>query len=89
MEKYVFYVNGSATKVFAKSELSKSSVQQLKQEGYKKYQLEFDADSKQEAIKKLNENSQDNLDSLSQFSGSYLFLALFPLAIFILVFIFR
>lgn len=89
MEKYVFYVKGSATKVFVKSELSKSSVQQLKQEGYKKYQLEFDANSKQEAIKKLNENSRESLDSLSQFSGSYLFLALFPLAIFILIFIFR
>lgn len=82
MEKYVFYVKddatkGETTKVFACSELSKEAVKQLKQDGFKKYPLEFEAESKQEAIDKLNEDSRDNMDALGGFSATLAFIALF------------
>ncbi|RPH24768.1 hypothetical protein EHN07_13995 [Buttiauxella warmboldiae] len=88
MEKYVFYYKELATKVFAKSALSKDDIRQLKEEGFKKYPLEFAAENKQDAIKKLNENSRENFDELSQFSGNILLLVIVMLITMALIYLF-
>ncbi|MCE0824730.1 hypothetical protein [Buttiauxella] len=88
MEKYVFYVKDEATKIFARSALSKDDIKKLKQDGFKKYPLEFEAESKQEAIDKLNENTRDNMDSLGGFSATIAFIALTVVIMAVLVYLF-
>ncbi|MGB7801802.1 hypothetical protein [Buttiauxella sp.] len=94
MEKYVFYVKDEATKhektkVFASSTLSEEAIQKLKQDGYKKYPLDVEAESKQEAIDKLNENTRDNMDALGGFSATFVFLSLFGFIVFALIYLFK
>ncbi|GDX03893.1 hypothetical protein OH773_10865 [Buttiauxella sp. WJP83] len=89
MEKYVFYVKDEATKIFARSMLSKEEIKKLKQDGFKKYPLEFEAESKQEAIDKLNENTRDNMDALGGFSASVVFISIFAFIVFALIYLFN
>ena len=89
MEKYVFYVKGETTKIFASSALSKEDIQKLKLDGFKKYPLTFEAESKQEAIDKLNENTRDNMDSLGGFSATIVFISLFSVIVFTLIYLFH
>lgn len=89
MEKYVFYTKDSTTKVFAKNSLSPNDISQLKEDGFKKYPIEFEAESKQQAIAKLNENGRESLDSLSQFTGNHLFMIILMVGTFILIYLLR
>lgn len=72
MEKYVFYFKEGTSKVFAESTLDKDDIKKLKKEGFKKHHLDFFAESKQDAITKLNAGNQENLDALREFSGNHM-----------------
>lgn len=73
MDVYVFYYNDSSAKVFAKNSLTADDIQQLKQDGFKKYHTEFTAENKQAAIAQLNANNEENLENLKEYSGDILF----------------
>lgn len=73
MDVYVFYYNDSTAKVFAKNDLTPENIQQLKQDGFKKYPTEFTAENKQAAIAQLNANNEENLKDLKGYSGDILF----------------
>lgn len=77
MKTYVFYVRNKDIKVINKNELTKSEKDKLKKSGFKKYYLEIDANDKNDAIERLNERTNENLDALISFSGSYVFSTIF------------
>lgn len=77
METYVFYVWNNDINVINKSELTQAEKEKLKKSGFRKYYLEVDTNDKHDAIAKSNERTNENLDTLRRFSGSYVFSTLF------------
>ncbi|MEG3134320.1 hypothetical protein SC206_12175 [Rouxiella sp. T17] len=70
MRKYVIYINNNKSKVLPKELATRAFTKKMKQRGFRKHHVEIDAKNEQDAIVKLNENSQEYLDSLKELSGS-------------------
>jgi len=73
MNKYVIFIKSDESKVIKKEVVTREIIKDMKQNGFRKHHVEVDAENEIDAIKKLNKNSNDYLDSLKDFSGSLLF----------------
>ncbi|TCV99811.1 hypothetical protein [Biostraticola tofi] len=72
MDTFVFYTQGTTTKVVGKTTLSQADMRRLRNEGFEKYPLEIKAGNQEEAIAKLNALTDENLESLGSFTFSIL-----------------
>ncbi|MBJ2066252.1 hypothetical protein [Serratia odorifera] len=73
MNKYVFFIKSDKSKVMKKEVVTRETIKDMKQKGFRKHHVEVDAENEIDAINKLNKNSNDYLDSLKDFSGNLLF----------------
>ncbi|HEJ9095974.1 TPA: hypothetical protein ACKQPR_002516 [Serratia odorifera] len=73
MNKYVIFIKSDKSKVMKKEVVTRETIKDMKQKGFRKYHVEVDAENEIDAINKLNKNSNDYLDSLKDFSGNLLF----------------
>lgn len=81
METYTFYVKDKKVQVMPKRELTGAETNKLKEKGFKKHHIEVEAMSKKDAIVKLNENTDENLEALRNYAGDYLFSSVFIMLI--------
>lgn len=70
MRKYVIFIKNNGSKVIDKESVTPSFVKEMKQRGFRKHHTEIEAENEKEAISELNQNSEDYLNSLRDFSGS-------------------
>jgi len=75
MHKYVIFIKNNESKVIQKESITRSFIKEMKQKGFREHHVEVEAENEKEAINKLNENSEDYLNSLSEFSGSIFIIA--------------
>lgn len=73
MNRYVVFIKSDESKVLRKEMVTREIIKDMKQKGVRKHHSEVEADNESDAIKKLNKNSNDYLDSLRNFSGDLLF----------------
>lgn len=70
MSKYVVFISTDNAKAIPKGSVTHSLIKEMKQKGFRKHQIEVEAENEKEAISKLNADGKDYLDSLREFSGS-------------------
>lgn len=75
--KYIFLTKGDETKVMAKQTLDRQALKALKTRGFKKHNIEVEAENEREAIEKLHKDNEDNLNALGDFSGHMLYAVFF------------
>uniref|UniRef100_A0A9X8YQM0 Uncharacterized protein n=2 Tax=Serratia marcescens TaxID=615 RepID=A0A9X8YQM0_SERMA len=73
MNRYIFFIKRDESKVLRKEVVTREIIKDMKRKGFRKHHIEVEADNGSDAIKKLNKNSTDYLDSLKYFSGDLLF----------------
>ncbi|HFL1539409.1 TPA: hypothetical protein ACG1QB_004261 [Enterobacter asburiae] len=86
MQTYVFYVKEKNVRIIPKNELTDLERSRLTSNGFKKYHLEVEANDKKDAARKLNDINNENLNALSEFTGSHLFTAAFIVGALILAY---
>lgn len=69
MNKYVVFIKSDKTEVVLKEQATRDFIKNMKK-GFRKHIVEVEADTEKEAITKVNKESQDYLDSLSEYSGN-------------------
>ncbi|HHL0959973.1 TPA: hypothetical protein ACQVH3_004750 [Serratia marcescens] len=74
MNRYIFFIKRDESKVLRKEVVTREIIKGMKRKGFRKHHVEVEADNGSDAIKKLNKNSTDYLDSLKCFSGDLFFL---------------
>lgn len=72
MNKYVVFIKSDESRVLRKEVVTRAIIKDMKQKGFRKHHVEVDAENENDAINKLNKNSNDYLDSLKNFSGDLL-----------------
>ncbi|HIE4801888.1 TPA: hypothetical protein ACXNDR_005463 [Serratia marcescens] len=75
MNKYVVFIKSDESRVLRKEVVTREIINDLKQKGFRKHHVEVEAENENDAINKLNKNSNDYLDALRNFSGDLLFCA--------------
>lgn len=70
MNKYVVFIKSDKTQVVLKEQATRDFIKSMKKEGYSKHIIEVEAENEQDAITKVNKESQDYLDSLGEYSGN-------------------
>ncbi|MCE9994247.1 hypothetical protein LZ633_19915 [Enterobacter asburiae] len=75
MNKYVFFIKENKAQVMLKEQATCEIIKVLKDNGYIKHNVEVEAENENDAIKKLNKAGEDNLDSLSEYSGNILIIS--------------
>lgn len=70
MNKYVVFIKSDKTEVVLKEQATRDFIKNMKKKGFRKHIVEVEADNEKEAITKVNKESQDYLDSLSEYSGN-------------------
>jgi len=77
MVKYVVFIKNDDSKLIAKAitkgSVTHSFIQEMKQNRFRKHNVEVDAENEKDAINKINENNKGYLNSLSAFSGNVFF----------------
>ncbi|BEM77558.1 hypothetical protein SME38J_16610 [Serratia marcescens] len=88
MNKYVVFIKSDESRVLRKEVVTREIIKDMKQKGFRKHHVEVDAENENDAINKLNKNSNDYLDSLRNFSGDLLLCSIFVIAM-VMVYLFR
>ncbi len=88
MSKYVVFIKSDESRVLRKEVVTREIIKDMKQKGFRKHYVEVDAENENDAINKLNKNSNDYLDSLRNFSGDLLLCSIFVIAM-VMVYLFR
>lgn len=70
MNKYVVFINSNKTQLVLKELVTRDYIKNMKSKGYRKHNIEVEAENEKEALKKINTESQGYLDSLSEYSGN-------------------
>lgn len=70
MNKYVVFIKSDKAEVVLKEQATRDFVKTMKRKGYRKHIVEVEAENEKEAITKVNKESEDYLDSLSEYSGN-------------------
>lgn len=70
MNKYVVFIKSDKAEVVLKEQATRDFIKSMKKKGYSKHIVEVEAENEKEAITKVNKESQDYLDSLSEYSGN-------------------
>ncbi|EZQ65576.1 hypothetical protein AF54_00394 [Serratia marcescens BIDMC 81] len=86
MNRYVVFIKSDESKVLRKEVVTREIIKDMKQKGFRKHPIEVEADNESDAIKKINKNSNDYLDSLRNFSGDLLFCSIFVIVMTIVYF---
>ncbi|HGE6662707.1 MULTISPECIES: hypothetical protein [Serratia] len=86
MNRYVIFIKSDESKVLRKEVVTREIIKGMKQKGFRKHHIEVEADNESDAIRKLNKNSNDYLDSLRGFSGDLLFCSIFVIVMTIVYF---
>ncbi len=86
MNRYVVFIKSDESKVLRKEVVTREIINVMKQKGFRKHHIEVEAENESDAIKKLNKNSNDYLDSLRDFSGDLLFCSIFVIVMTIVYF---
>ncbi|CAI0763208.1 hypothetical protein ACUZX0_00140 [Serratia marcescens] len=73
INKYVVFIKSDESKVLRKEVVTRETIKNMKRKGFRKHHIEVEADNENDAINKLNKNSNDYLYSLRNFSGDLLF----------------
>lgn len=73
MNKYVVFIKSDESRVLRKEVVTREIIKDMKRKGFRKHYVEVEAENENDAINKLNKNSNDYLDSLKNFSGDLLF----------------
>nr|WP_154325511.1 hypothetical protein [Pantoea sp. 201603H] len=67
MKDYVFFFNNKNFKLIELNKLEKSQAEDLENQGFSR--TDFQAKSREDAISKINETNELNINSLKDFSG--------------------
>ncbi|RWR03172.1 hypothetical protein ED28_03850 [[Pantoea] beijingensis] len=67
MKDYVFFFNNKNFKLIELNKLEKSQAEDLENQGFSR--TDFQAKSREDAISKINESNELNINSLKDFSG--------------------
>ena len=71
MNKYVVFIKSDESRVLRKEVVTRAIIKDMKQKGFRKHHVEVDAENENDAINKLNKNSNEYLDSLKNFPVIY------------------
>ena len=88
MNKYVIFIKNNESKAITKESVTKEFKKDMKNKGFTKHYMEVEAENEKQAIKKLNEFSENYLDSLKCLSRNAVICAISVIAI-ALVYVFR
>lgn len=86
MNRYVVFIKSDESKVLEKEVVIREIIKDMKRKGFRKHHIEVEADNESDAIKKINKNSNDYLNSLRCFSGDLLFCSICVIAMTIVYF---
>jgi hypothetical protein len=70
MNKYIVFIKSDKAEVVLKEQATRDFVKTMKRKGYRKHIVEVEAENEKEAIIKVNKESEDYLESLSEYSGN-------------------
>lgn len=73
MASYVVFIKDDESRVIIKKMVTRELSKDLKSKGFRRYSRVIEANSETEVIRKLNKQGEENLDALSQYSGSVFF----------------
>lgn len=73
MNSYIIFIKDNESKVLVDDNVTRELTRELKAKGFAKYPYKIEANNEKEAIQKLNEQGNDHLNELSQFSGNIFF----------------
>ncbi|RZA54838.1 hypothetical protein EVY46_13080 [Serratia marcescens] len=87
MNRYVVFIKSDESRVLRKEVVTREIIKDMKRKGFRKHHVEVDAQDENDAINKLNKNSNDYLDSLRNFSGDLWFCSICVIAMAIVYFL--
>ncbi|HID9392554.1 TPA: hypothetical protein ACXIY6_000783 [Serratia marcescens] len=87
MNRYVVFIKSDASRVLRKEVVTREIIKEMRRKGFRKHHVEVEAENETDAINKLNNNSNDYLDSLRNFSGDLWFCSICVVAMALVYFL--
>lgn len=73
MNNYIVFIKGNESKVITKNLMTKDVSRELKGKGFTRYPYAIEANNEKEAIQKLNNQGDEHLNALSEYSNTIFF----------------